>query len=291
MAIKLIDQYPGRADAPSIDYPNGSFKNRSAPGVLDGTPLDKAWANDKEGFFQGILAEAEITADGHPDKVGASQYLDALKSVIAAESPPTEFATQAEFDAHTSNDKAVSPFVMQPSTQGNAVLTGSNNVVAMADIVTSLGLEKGDVIQIKIASLAYDKLHTVESITNDGQIVVNYEHCGTRGNGSLKLPDYTGSILVKRLAKWYNAADGLGQAWVNITAFRVINTQYTNATGRNIIVAVFGTTNSGTRIIVDGAKVAANGFNVAEGLSSYSSIGSGSVYKFEVALTICMEKR
>lgn len=87
MAIKLSDQYPGRAEAPSVDYPLGSFKNRSAPQVLDGTPLDKTWANDKEGFFQGILAEAEIAADGQPDKVGESQYLAALKQVIANESP------------------------------------------------------------------------------------------------------------------------------------------------------------------------------------------------------------
>lgn len=95
MAIKLSDQYPGRADAPSIDYPNGSFKNRSAPGVLDGTPLDKAWANDKEGFFQGILAEAGITADGQPDKVGSSQYLDALKTVIGNEAPTPDQATES----------------------------------------------------------------------------------------------------------------------------------------------------------------------------------------------------
>lgn len=89
MAIKLSDQYPGRSDAPSIDYPNGSFKNRSAPGVLDGTPLDKVWANDKEGFFQGILAAAEIEADGLPDKVGDSQYLEALIKVIK-DTPPNQ---------------------------------------------------------------------------------------------------------------------------------------------------------------------------------------------------------
>lgn len=118
MAIKLSDQYPGRADAPSIDYPNGSFKNRSAPGVLDGTPLDKVWANDKEGFFQGILAEAGIAADGLPDKVGASQYLEALITVIK-DNPPEQatesisgiakIATSAIAGALTNNTDIITP--------------------------------------------------------------------------------------------------------------------------------------------------------------------------------------
>lgn len=254
MSIKLSDTYPGRAAPPSADYPLGAFKNCSAPEVLDGTPLDKDWANDKEGFFQGILAEAGITADGQPDKVGASQYLEALKSVISQEVP---FATQSEYDAHTSNDKVVSPFVMQPSLEGSAVLTGSNNVVAMSEIVTALGLEKGDVIQIKIASPAYDKLHTVESIANDGSIVVNYEHCGGRGNGSLKLPDYTGAVTVKRVAKWFNAAEGLGQDWVNLNSFRSNSTNFINQTGRSIGIAYSSgnVSNMGVSALVNGATV------------------------------------
>ena len=226
MAIIVSDKYPGRSNPPSIDYPLGSIKDQSAPGAKDGTPLKADWANDHEGFFQGLLKAANITANGNVDTAESSQYLDALKQVIEDESPVTQFATQAEFDAHTSKDKAASPFVMQPSINGNATLTASSNAIAMTGIVPAIGLDKGDVIQIKIASPAYDKLHTVESITNDGQIVVNYEHCGSRGNGALKLPDYTGSLIIKRVAKWYNSPPGLGQAWVDLTSLRVKGVVY-----------------------------------------------------------------
>lgn len=110
MAIKLSDQYPGRANPPSVDYPNGSIKNRSAPGVLDGTPLDQAWANDKEGFFQSILYARGMAANGEVDKVGASQYYAALAA------DPTEVhrglplkSSIAEATAGTNDTKMVTP--------------------------------------------------------------------------------------------------------------------------------------------------------------------------------------
>lgn len=80
MAINLFNKYGSRANPPSIDYPEGSVKNRSAPDVKDGTPLDADWANDHQGFFQSILSYFGVTANGTPDKVGASQYFDALMS-------------------------------------------------------------------------------------------------------------------------------------------------------------------------------------------------------------------
>lgn len=85
MALKLNERYPGRFTNPSGDYPQGSFKNRTTPTAKDGSYLEKDWANDKEGFFQSLLAGAGITADGSVDKVGASQYIDALMSVIRTE--------------------------------------------------------------------------------------------------------------------------------------------------------------------------------------------------------------
>lgn len=95
--------------------------------------------------------------------------------------------------------------------------------------------------------VSYNKLHTVESITNDNSIIVNYEHSGNRGNGSLKLPDATEDVTVTRIAKWYNAPISLGQAWVNVLSLRAINTEYTNTAGRAIAVAVSGFTNAGFR--------------------------------------------
>lgn len=129
------------------------------------------------------------------------------------------------------------------SLLGILVMTGSitlngttDNTVVMTDIVPELGLEIGDVIRIDTG--AYNKLHTVESITNNGSIIVNYEHAGNRGNGSLKLPNFTGQATVTRVAKWFNAPIGLGQAWVGVTASRAFNITYTNTTGRSISIYI-----------------------------------------------------
>lgn len=78
MSLKLNERYPGRFDNPSDDYPLGSFKNRTAPSAKDGSYLEKDWANDKEGFFQSILNNAGIAPNGNVDKVGSSQFFDAM---------------------------------------------------------------------------------------------------------------------------------------------------------------------------------------------------------------------
>lgn len=88
MALKLNERYPGRFTNPSGDYPQGSFKNRSTPTAKDGSYLEKDWANDKEGFFQSLISSAGIVVNGLVDKVGASQYLDALVAVIKATNIP-----------------------------------------------------------------------------------------------------------------------------------------------------------------------------------------------------------
>lgn len=87
MSVQLNERYPGRFDNPSSQYPQGAFKNRSAPGVLDGSYLEKDWANDKEGLFQSLLVGAGLTPNGRVDTVGDSQYFDALLQLIAENSP------------------------------------------------------------------------------------------------------------------------------------------------------------------------------------------------------------
>jgi len=81
MAIKLIDEYPGRANPADSYYPGGSFKNESTEGANNGTPVDNTWAKDKDGFFQGMLVKANMLADGSTDTAIASQFLDALDYV------------------------------------------------------------------------------------------------------------------------------------------------------------------------------------------------------------------
>ncbi|MGF6394299.1 hypothetical protein [Pseudomonas plecoglossicida] len=82
MALKLNERYPGRFGNPSAGYPQGSFKNRTTPDAKDGSYLEKDWANDKEGFFQSLLSDAGIEANGSVDQVGSSQYFSALKQIV-----------------------------------------------------------------------------------------------------------------------------------------------------------------------------------------------------------------
>lgn len=143
---------------------------------------------------------------------------------------------------------------LQPSMAGSATLNGTtDNTVQLTDIVTTLGLEVGDVIRIQYGG--YNKLHSVESITNNNLIRVNYEHAGNRGNGSLKLANTTASVTITRIAKWYNAPLGLGQAWVDVTALRQYSTTYSYLQTRGMQVGWSLGTGSGVGWSVNGVSV------------------------------------
>lgn len=81
MALKRDVRYPGRWTAASSGHPQGAFKNRTAPGSLDGSYIEQDWANDWDGFFSSLLNGAGISANGSVDAVGASQYFSAFQSL------------------------------------------------------------------------------------------------------------------------------------------------------------------------------------------------------------------
>jgi hypothetical protein len=82
VAIDPSAKYPGQVDVSDpTGYPNGAARNESTPGDRNGFPLEKDWVNDLLGFLQALLSNAGAAPSGTPDKVGASQYLDALTLV------------------------------------------------------------------------------------------------------------------------------------------------------------------------------------------------------------------
>ena len=101
MAIKFHQKYPERSNAPSTEYPSGSFRNRSDASAHDGTFLDETWANDKYGFFVKLLKEAGIEPDGTVDNAVKSQYFDALKAIIANETGMKELTGTSVNDVQT----------------------------------------------------------------------------------------------------------------------------------------------------------------------------------------------
>ena len=78
MVLKLEDRYPGRSDPASGEYPGGKVSNESTPGMNDGTPLEKDWANDREGFFQSMLTTVAQAPDGNVDTALQSQVAEAI---------------------------------------------------------------------------------------------------------------------------------------------------------------------------------------------------------------------
>ncbi|WP_368648963.1 hypothetical protein [Castellaniella ginsengisoli] len=97
MAINLDDRYPGRAGGKTLDYPQGSFKNRTSPNAQDGTFLEQDWANDQLAFFQALMSDAGMAANNVVDTARASQYFDALVQTIRSQAIPG--MTFAEVDA------------------------------------------------------------------------------------------------------------------------------------------------------------------------------------------------
>lgn len=80
MAIRPQIVYPGQTATGDPGYPHGKAQNVTVLGDGTGTPLEKDWLNDVFGLQQALLHLGGATPSGTPDKVGASQYLDALLS-------------------------------------------------------------------------------------------------------------------------------------------------------------------------------------------------------------------
>ena len=84
MALIYSDLYPLQTLIDAA-YPQGKAKNVVSAGDGTGTPWEAQLINDHFGFQQSLLDEAGIAPSGSPDEVGASQYLDSIKKMIANE--------------------------------------------------------------------------------------------------------------------------------------------------------------------------------------------------------------
>jgi hypothetical protein len=82
MALIPKDAYPDQVVDDDPAYPQGKARNVLIAGDNTGTPFEQAWLNDLWGFLQALLGGAGITPSGDPDKVGASQYLEALTELF-----------------------------------------------------------------------------------------------------------------------------------------------------------------------------------------------------------------
>ena len=84
MALDRATRYPGRWEAPSVDYPMGKFKNYTDENTQDGSYIERDWANDWDGYFGAVMRSAGETPNGQVDTAQTSQYFDAAQQVFNA---------------------------------------------------------------------------------------------------------------------------------------------------------------------------------------------------------------
>jgi hypothetical protein len=81
--------------APGGDYPYGRVKDESSAGAFDGTPVNEVLVGDAMQFFDRLLAEGFVTANGNPENSSDGfQYLEALKNVVKLQPPYFAYRTK-----------------------------------------------------------------------------------------------------------------------------------------------------------------------------------------------------
>lgn len=199
-----------------------------------------------------------------------------------------DFATTSQAQALTADDVALTPAKLAAvikegvTVSGPAVFTSTTNNIQKTGIVTALSLEVGDVIQVS-GTASNNKIFTVESITDDNNIVVNYEH--RNGAGSLSLTNETVSCAIKLLCKWFRAPVGLGQAWVDVVSSRAPNTNYTSPTNRSIACSLLFNNNisSNAALVISGVVVGGSPGQgtVAQSAGYYAEVTKNSSYSLQ----------
>ncbi|WP_288080615.1 phage tail protein [Pseudomonas sp.] len=173
MALELDSRYPGRFNPGNASYPQGSFKNRTAPGALDGSYLEKDWANDKEGFFQRMMLQAGISANGSVDTALSSQYYDAFLQVIQDNSP--DYLNTARIDVASASNVNLSS--LAPNTR-HIRITGTATI-------NSFTIESGSAYFVTFQS-APTLANSASIVTNTGAnlIAVASDSCIIRATAA-----------------------------------------------------------------------------------------------------------
>lgn len=83
MALIPKETYEEQTIGTDINWPLGKARNDVVEDDGLGTPLEAEWVNDIWGFLQALLAAGGVTPTGDPDSATLSQYLEALRVLIA----------------------------------------------------------------------------------------------------------------------------------------------------------------------------------------------------------------
>lgn len=194
MAINPATQYPGKIDTSDPDgYPYGKAQNVAVSGDGTGTPWEKALINDLFGLGQALLSEAGITPTGTPDKVGASQYLDAIlglkrKNYIIN---PSMAVSQENGDGPTivgSTPIYVADEVTAANTSGTGSLTGTRGAAGgLRTVKVTAGSAVTDLSGVKIAGRFERRFETQNVLGLNSKTVVYSAKITTNFSGKIPI--------------------------------------------------------------------------------------------------------
>lgn len=245
MAIKIYEQFAPFANPADGDYPQGSFKNDSIPGAEDGTPLDAVWANDYAGTDAELFAQAGIVPSGQPDKLGASQRVDAIKHIsgVVCKSLQDMIAGNPSAllgDLVTVIDSSTSIFVVQTTGSGDMIDSYALASGLYANRLTSLsGDQFYSYKQRHLLGEALKKLRERTPITftwyGDSNSVRNASAVQTSFRGTIQGAYGVSSVnlIVSRATSGFSAEDAY--------------TTYTATHSGDISVINFGTNDASTQ--------------------------------------------
>lgn len=207
----------------------------------------------------------------------------------------TAVATKADLasPAFTGNPTATTQATGNSSTRLATTAFVNNQIAANASNVAITGGTIDDVAITggTLTGLATD-LAVADGGTGKSSLALNNVLLGNGTSAVQEVaPGASGNVLTSNGTTWASAAPapslGVGQTWQNMLASRLKNTDYTNSTGKPIMVSAWldeGDTNS--RLIIDGVNVAnVNGDNSSSGTLS-GIVPNGSVYQIQTSETI-----
>lgn len=258
MALDQNAKYPVGTSPATAAYPEGSAVNSTAPGALNGYPLEKDQLNDRFGLEQAILRLSGQAASGAPDTALASQYLQGL--IELAQGRATNYDDSGVADAYVldvQTDQQAPAGLFDGQEFG--FIAGNTNTGAST--VNPVGTGVKNIVNTGI----------VGTITAGIRIRIKYR---------LSTTDFeiVGGI-------------GYSQTWQNLFASRAMGVTYFNTTGKpiEISVKVVSSTSAGVfvNITVDGVLRTGNSMEGFTGfpLSCAIIVPPGSSYSASTTAT------
>lgn len=109
----------------NLDFPNTGAKDRSGPGVKDGTEFKKELVNDWWGFVQKVLNDAGLTPSGNRETSTTSQILQGFEILFARLAAANAFTRRQSFTPAVLTYGANVDWNLETQQQAELTLTGN----------------------------------------------------------------------------------------------------------------------------------------------------------------------